>query len=162
MQLEVDVAILSGPWPQELETYIQKVVMTTLSHVAPDASALEVSVVLADDATVQDLNHRYRNKNKPTNVLSFPGQELHPDDLKGLQDLHLGDVILAFETVTKEAATEGKSFADHMAHLVVHGILHLLGYDHEHEEEAHVMEGLEIEILRHLEISNPYLVMEDR
>ena len=109
---------------------------------------LEVAVVLADDAFVQQLNKDYRGKNAPTNVLSFPNDE---------QTGELGDIILALETIEREATAQGKKFRDHAAHLLVHGFLHLLGYDHIKDAEAEVMEKKEIKILQKLAIANPYL-----
>jgi probable rRNA maturation factor len=111
-----------------------------------DFSDLEVSVVLADDKAVRELNKTYRHKDKPTNVLSFPSEETG----------EVGDIILAYETVKKEAEETGISFLHHTLHLIVHGFLHLLGYNHEEDEGAHHMETMEIQILKKLGISNPY------
>lgn len=106
----------------------------------------ELSLVLSDDAEVQALNAQYRNQDKPTNVLSFPsGEPAMP-----------GDVILAFETCAKEAKEQDKTLADHFTHLVVHGLLHLMGYDHEEDDQADDMESLETEILAELGVGNPY------
>lgn len=110
-----------------------------------DPSA-EVSVVLADDNFVQSLNRVYRKIDKPTNVLAFP---------TGSAKL-LGDVILAFETVRREAEHQGKSLGDHAVHLVVHGVLHLLGFDHETDSDADIMEREEARILAGLGIRDPY------
>ncbi len=107
-----------------------------------------VVVLLADDAFVQELNARHRGKDNPTNVLSF----LAPPEFGGA----IGDVVLAFETVEREAQEQGKSFADHARHLVVHGVLHLMGYDHEEDVEAEEMEAIERSILARLGIADPY------
>lgn len=115
----------------------------------------EIAVVLADDAFVKDLNSQYRGKNKPTNVLSFPTSSLTPDLRPLIPDL--GDIILALETIENEAKEQGKTFRSHAIHLLVHGFLHLLGYDHIEDKQAEIMEKLEIKILRKLGISNPYL-----
>jgi probable rRNA maturation factor len=105
-----------------------------------------VGVVLTDDAEQRELNRRYRGRDAPTNVLAFP-----------LDDAPLlGDVVLAFETVSREAAEQGKPIADHLRHLVVHGVLHLLGFDHETEADAAIMETREVEILRGLGVPDPY------
>ncbi len=114
--------------------------------------AHEISIVLADDAFVRDLNRQYRNMDTPTNVLSFPA-----DDDDGLGPCLLGDVILAYETVQREADAAGKPMLDHVSHLIIHGTLHLLGFDHEDEQEAIEMEALETAILARLGIADPYL-----
>jgi probable rRNA maturation factor len=112
----------------------------------------EACVALSDDATVQSLNARFRGKDKPTNVLSFPAVE----QLGDAAPRSLGDIVLAQETIEREAAEQGVAPAHHLQHLVVHGLLHLLGFDHETDAEAEEMEGLEIEVLATLGISNPY------
>lgn len=116
---------------------------------------IEVCVALADDRLVRQLNRRYRGLDRPTNVLSFSGL---PRFARFAPDipLALGDIVLARETVAAEAAAQGKPVPDHLAHLVVHGVLHLLGYDHEEAGEARVMEELEIATLARLGIANPY------
>ncbi len=116
------------------------------------STAVEISVVLADDATVRALNRDHRGKDKPTNVLSFPiGADGGP-----AAPVMLGDVVLACETVTAEAAAQGKSVADHLRHLVVHGVLHLAGHDHEDDAAAERMERLETRILAELGVGDPY------
>ena len=117
---------------------------------------IEVSLVLSDDASVKDLNRDWRGKDSPTNVLSFPAFDETPDDLPAGAPLLLGDVILAFETCVAEAERDGIALDDHLGHLVVHGVLHLLGYDHQTDEEAQDMESLEISILSQMGIDNPY------
>lgn len=114
---------------------------------------IEVSVLLSDDKTVRALNRDHRNKDKATNVLSFPGET--EMSFPGAEVL-LGDVILAWQTVTKQAQRDDKPVADHMMHLVIHGVLHLLGYDHECEEDAAVMEQLEVNCMASLGLSDPY------
>jgi probable rRNA maturation factor len=121
---------------------------------------IEVSVVLADDAEIADLNQKFRDREGATNVLSFPalpdaGGMLYPAEPDGPPIL-LGDVVLAFETISAEAGHQGKSLADHFTHLVIHGILHLLGYDHLDEAEAQIMEQLEIRALGALGVADPY------
>jgi probable rRNA maturation factor len=108
----------------------------------------EIAVVLSDDATLQRLNRDFRGKDKPTNVLSFP--------LGGGVSAPLGDVILALETLLAEAAAQDKRPADHLAHLVVHGVLHLYGHDHRREAEARRMEALEVRVLKGLGVADPY------
>lgn len=122
---------------------------------SPDC-AFEISIVLADDALVQRLNRDYRNQDKPTNVLSFAALDDDSAPLPEDGPVMLGDIILACETVSREAAEQGKSFADHMTHLVAHGVLHLLSYDHETDDEADEMETLETAILMALGVPDPY------
>ena len=129
-------------WQVEIPYALEK----TAEALGKDFSELEVSVVLADDKEVQTLNKTFRHKDKPTNVLSFPSDEKE----------ELGDIILAFETIMREAIDAEISPLHHTIHLIVHGFLHLLGYDHENENEAHHMESMEIQILKALNISNPY------
>jgi probable rRNA maturation factor len=126
---------------------------------------VEMSLVLADDALVQTLNRDYRDKDKPTNVLSFAllddldDTDESTDDVLARDEgmpILIGDVILAFETVQREALEQGKSFGDHLTHLVIHGVLHLLGYDHQSDPDADRMERLETSILARLGIADPY------
>lgn len=126
---------------------------------------VEMSLVLADDALVQTLNRDYRDKDKPTNVLSFAllddldDTDESTDDVLARDEgmpILIGDVILAFETVQREALEQGKSFEDHLTHLVIHGVLHLLGYDHQSDPDADRMERLETSILARLGIADPY------
>ncbi len=113
----------------------------------------EVSLVFADDARVASLNETYRSRQGTTNVLSFPSGESAPDTE---MPQVLGDVVFAFETVLRESSEQGKTFESHLCHLIVHGFLHLLGYDHLDEDGAREMEGLEISALAIIDIPNPY------
>jgi probable rRNA maturation factor len=117
---------------------------------ARDARAAELAIRLTDDAELRRLNRAFRGIDKPTNVLSFPATD-SPEPVGAL-----GDVALAFETVAAEAARQGKAPADHLSHLVVHGVLHLLGFDHARRAEARTMEGLEVAALAGLGIADPY------
>jgi len=114
-----------------------------------------VGIVLTDDDEQRQLNHEFRGKDAPTNVLSFALAEEGGTAPAGAPAL-LGDVVLAFETVAREAAEQQKRLADHLCHLVVHGVLHLLGFDHESDAEAAMMETREIEILETLGVPDPY------
>jgi probable rRNA maturation factor len=120
--------------------------------------AVEISVLLTGDAKVRDLNSEYRGKHRPTNVLSFPMAD--PEDLRDASvagpELLLGDIIIARGVCAAEAADKGVSIEDHAAHLLVHGTLHLLGYDHEGEKDAADMEAREVRALKRLGIANPY------
>jgi probable rRNA maturation factor len=117
-----------------------------------NAAAGIVGIVLTDDAEQRRLNRTWRGKDAPTNVLAFPVGDSSPAGAPVL----LGDVVLAFETVSREAAEQRKPLADHLRHLVVHGVLHLVGFDHETEAEAAIMETRETEILRALGVPDPY------
>ena len=113
----------------------------------------EVALLFTDDAAIADINLEWRGKNKPTNVLSFPAPDMPVPDGEFRP---LGDIVLAHGVITREAAEQGKTLHDHTAHLIVHGVLHLLGFDHENGEEAEAMERLEADILKCLGISDPY------
>lgn len=122
-------------------------------------SGAEVSVRIVDDAEIRELNSRYRGKDRPTNVLAFPAAL---DDLPGLprdSALLLGDLVICAPVVRREAEEQGKLPAHHWAHMLVHGFLHLVGFDHQEDDEASVMEALEIRILADQGLGNPY---EDR
>ena len=119
------------------------------------AESGELALVLADDELVRELNHRYRGRDAPTNVLSFAGLDADGPALPGMPRL-LGDVVLARETVFREAAEQGKRPGDHLAHLVIHGVLHLLGWEHDSEPAAGRMEALERAILAEMGIADPY------
>lgn len=139
-------------WPEDSEALAERAVMAALAGSgARIAGPAEVSVVLTDDAEQAGLNREWRGKEGSTNVLSFP--QIEPfAPVRGL----LGDIVLARETVEREAEAQGTSFADHLTHLCVHGFLHILGYDHLTETEALQMERLETQILGGLGIADPY------
>lgn len=113
----------------------------------------ELSILLADDKNISQLNHRWRKQEKPTNVLSFPGKEIEPGKEAGAV---LGDIAISIEMAEREAQLENRSFEDHFSHLMVHGFLHLFGYDHMTDDDAETMENLEREILAKLGIDDPY------
>lgn len=154
--MRIDVAVEAGGWAGEeaLRALVAQAVETVLAETgqaAPDEA--ELSLLFTDDAHVRALNRDWRGKDKPTNVLSFPAFPVAPGDPVPPM---LGDIALAFETVMSEAALEEKPFDHHLTHLVVHGMLHLLGHDHEDEDEAEAMEALERAILARLAIPDPY------
>ncbi len=157
--LQVDVIRQGGAWSRRLvgATRLAERAARAAWIAAGGTGKAEVAVVLADDATLRALNREYRGKDAPTNVLSFPAEESAPAEAPRL----LGDVVLALETVLAEAVRDGKAPADHLAHLVVHGVLHLLGHDHEHSAEAKRMESLEVQVLAGLGIADPYRTMAE-
>lgn len=149
MKPALDILVNAPAWKSALPGYealLERSAEAALTHLNASRS-YEISVVLTDDAEIQTLNAQWRGKDKPTNVLSFPQEE----------ETLLGDIVLALETVQREAEDQEKTLEDHTAHLFVHGLLHLLGYDHETgEADAEEMEGLEIAICTQLGIKNPY------
>ncbi len=162
---QIDVIVEDPRWGDP-EPIITCAVTATLAHLGLDGARFELAVLASTDARLAELNAHYRGKDKPTNVLSFPAQDLRPSDAGqkplplqprlGAPVTMLGDIALAYETCAREAEAAGLPFADHLAHLVVHATLHLLGYDHETEPDAALMEGLEIAILEALGIPDPY------
>lgn len=142
----IEVEVEDPAWTEALPDADARVERAALA--ALDTVTVDVVVLLTDDAAVQDLNARFRDRDTPTNVLSFPA----PDSAAP----HLGDLVLAFGVCAREAAAQGKTLADHLAHLTVHGVLHLLGRDHEIEAEAEAMEAEERAILSRLGVTDPY------
>jgi len=151
----------SQDWPSEdvLEELVERVIPTATrllqteeNQPFPDA-AVELSLVFTDDEDVRGINAEWRGQDKPTNVLSFPAFPVAPGQMPGPM---LGDIVIAYETVAREAVELGKSFDEHLMHLLTHGFLHLLGYDHIEKQEAELMEGLETRILAALNLSDPY------
>lgn len=164
-EIEVDVIVHNECWLETLPSIEENTLSICqqalrFTGITAHLEQLELSVTLADDAHVQMLNKQYRQKDKPTNVLSFPNSSLTPPDFEDIDDyegyLLLGDIVLSLETLEKEAQEQGKSLQAHFTHLLVHGLLHLLGYDHETEEEAVIMEALETRILAEWGIESPY------
>ncbi|MFK7903209.1 MAG: rRNA maturation RNase YbeY [Nitratireductor sp.] len=157
---EIDIAINDDAWLALLGSEKQ---MHALSESALSAAAnvanlkwpshAELSIVFTNDDEMAELNKQWRDIDKSTNVLSFPGSDVSVGEEA---DALIGDIILAHETISQEAIAQEKSFNAHLSHLLVHGFLHLFGYDHIEDDEAQIMETLEIKILQTLEISNPY------
>ncbi|MBU0866038.1 MAG: rRNA maturation RNase YbeY [Alphaproteobacteria bacterium] len=154
------------PWPDALDWEVRAaeavaaaLALTPFASLAQAAPLVEVAVRLTDDAEVQTLNRDFRGKDKPTNVLSFP--QVQDDLLESLAnsddgEILLGDIVLARETCAREAEEKAISIADHATHLIVHGTLHLVGYDHGDDVSAGAMEALEVKALASLGIANPY------
>jgi len=157
MAVDVAVSREAGDWDDDAEWLAERAALSALAVTYDeDEGPAEMSVVLADDELVHRLNREYRGKDKPTNVLSFALTEAEEPEVGEDAPILLGDVILAWETVAREAKEQGKTPSDHMTHLVVHGVLHLLGYDHETDDEAEEMEQLEVQVLETLGIADPY------
>jgi len=160
--VEIDVLAESPLWSAlpDAESVVVGAALAALAAVSEEVPApAEMSVTLTDDARIRVLNREWRHIDKPTNVLSFPAPDL-PEDAAGAPQ-PLGDVIVAYETLKREAELDGKPVAHHLSHLVVHGTLHLLGYDHIEDHEAEEMEGLERRILDGLGIDDPYRLPQD-
>ena len=155
-----------GPWQAIAERAAAAAIERTQHGPLTTTPALvEISVRLASDEEVRHLNAQYRGKDKPTNVLSFP--MVQPDLLETVSqnsddgEVLLGDIVLAHGVCVAEAAEREIAVEDHAAHLLVHGVLHLLGYDHLSDDEAEAMEAIERDALGHLGIADPYLIRED-
>lgn len=163
----VELNIEDERWPAEpLSAWADAALDATLAQLGLSGSAFEVSLLACDDARIATLNGAFRDKTQPTNVLSWPAVERaadHDGDAPDLPDptdpseLELGDIALAYETCAREAEEAGKPFDQHVTHLLVHAVLHLLGYDHERDRDAALMEGLEADILAKMGQPNPYV-----
>jgi probable rRNA maturation factor len=152
MSLTVDIAVEDPSWTAigDLQSLVERAVTAALAEagVEPDEET-ELSCLFCDDDAIRALNAQWRGKDKPTNVLSFP------TDGPGAEFM-LGDIAIAYGTVAREAEAEGRRIEDHVAHLVIHGTLHLLGEDHEVEAEAEAMEALETRAMARLGLADPY------
>ena len=152
--VDIDIFVEAGDWLPEAELARLVDQAVSAAFAETDANgASELSVVFSDDASIRTLNAQWRGKDKPTNVLSFPAFSVPKG---GPLPPMLGDIVLASETVAREAALEGKPVANHITHLVIHGLLHLLGHDHETDAEAEEMEAIERAALARLAIPDPY------
>lgn len=160
-EIDIQISVEGGSWPDETALLAQsaRVIGAAAGHLARaegqpfPKQPPELSLLFTDDASIRTINAEWREQDKPTNVLSFPAYPLAPGDMPGPM---LGDIILAYETLQREAGELGKPFDEHLTHLLVHGFLHLFGYDHMETDEAEEMEGLETRILGELGLSDPY------
>ncbi len=166
MKTTVDIIIDNKNWKKHkfIKTSLVENLIKLLASHFPNLAFvdhIEIAILLTDDQKMQELNKEFRNQNKPTNVLSFPDMI---DDLKKVLEfgsaasyIRLGDLSFGYDVITKEAIEQDKSFDHHFIHLLVHGTLHLLGFDHEtNEEDASIMEKTEIDILKYFDIESPY------
>jgi len=162
--MSVDVIIEDDRWQEAgLEASAEAAAAAALAHLGLEPEEWEVSLLACDDARIATLNAEFRGKPTPTNVLSWPSEERAPDAPGQRPDLplpgpdpELGDIAIAYDTCLREAEDGGKPLADHVTHLIVHAVLHLLGYDHENDPDAALMEGLETEILGKMGLPDPY------
>ncbi len=166
MEPLVDIVIEDPRWQAILGATAEPAAAATLSALGLPAQGFQLCVMGCDDARIAALNAGFRGKPRPTNVLSWPAEDRASEIAGQAPDLpapgepaepeHLGDIALAWETCAAEAADQRKSLADHATHLIVHATLHLLGYDHEEDADAELMEAAEIRILATLGIADPY------
>ncbi|MDK3073919.1 rRNA maturation RNase YbeY [Sedimentitalea sp. JM2-8] len=164
--MAIESIIESDVWADlDIGALAERAVSGALRACDLDPEDCEVTVMACDDARIAALNREFRGKAQPTNVLSWPAEDLSAADPGGIPrtpepdatgEIALGDIAIAFETCAREAAAAGKPMADHVTHLVVHGLLHLLGYDHIRDPDATLMERLEVEILGRLGLDDPY------
>jgi probable rRNA maturation factor len=149
-KLKIDVLVDSDLWqePAKIRSSVRRAVAQAAATTS--TTGTELAIVLTDDSAIRQLNRLWRGIDAPTNVLSFPSKHAAGEPP------HLGDIVLAYETITREAKGEHKPFAHHLAHLAVHGFLHLIGHDHEGDADAEAMERTERDILCRLGIPDPY------
>jgi probable rRNA maturation factor len=153
-----EVLVVADCWQDapEAEAVIQRAIAMAAEAVDADVGEAELAIMLTDDPGIRTLNSNWRGIDKPTNVLSFPALQPTAPPKPGDAPRMLGDIAIAYQTMRREADDEGKPFDHHLSHLAVHGFLHLIGYDHEDEDDAEAMEALETEILAQLGIPDPY------
>ncbi len=162
--MHIDVVIEDPRWADAGLDLLAARAGQAVAHCIDLPKGADAALLACDDTRIADLNADFRGKPAPTNVLSWPSTDIAPDPATGapppITDPELGDMAISFDTCASEALQQSKGFEDHVIHLIVHGLLHLCGYDHEKDQEAAVMEQLEIEILANLNISNPYEIGE--
>jgi probable rRNA maturation factor len=167
---DVDIVVEDSRWAAlDIQAIGQRAVGAVLERLTIDPSDVEVSVLACDDTRITELNADFREKPTATNVLSWPADELAAQEDGGtpLQPetdvtgaMELGDIAISYDTCAAEALSAEKPIADHVMHLMIHGTLHLLGYDHVRDQDATLMEGLEVEILENMGIDNPYMTTQ--
>lgn len=162
MKLHFDIITEDKNWQELEEQYISNIAKVVLEDFpALKNTEVELALMLTNDDHIRRLNKEFRGKDKPTNVLSFPDSKINPKDLLEIRQnreyIYIGDIACSYETISRESKECGLEFQDHFAHMFVHGILHLLGYDHElSEEDEKVMMNKEVNLLDKLSIKSPY------
>ncbi|WP_424832771.1 rRNA maturation RNase YbeY [Ruegeria sp.] len=162
--MNLEITIEDDRW-QGLDVLSHAAISAVLDHCGLNKEICEVSLLGCDDNRIAELNTEFREKPTPTNVLSWPAKDLSPDEAGGTPhpatpdftgEIALGDIAISYDTCVREAAAAGKNMGDHVTHLIVHGTLHLLGYDHIRDPDATLMERIEVEILGKMGIDDPY------
>jgi probable rRNA maturation factor len=146
MGIDIDIIVNEPSWKQEANIDVNAIIVHVREHLTLIKDT-NFSILLTNDNEIQTFNENFRHKDMPTNVLSFPCE-----DIEG----YVGDIVLSYETVLRESKEQDKAFSDHATHMIIHGYLHLLGYDHIEDAEAELMEAHEAAILSSLNIKNPY------
>jgi len=164
--MTLDITIEDDRWQQaDIEALATQMVTATLLHLGIEPDTCELSLLACNDARIADLNSEFRDKPTATNVLSWPAEDLAADLAGGAPsipepdftgEIALGDIAISYETCAREAADAARPMADHVRHLIVHGVLHLLGYDHIRDQDATLMEDIEVVILGKMGVDNPY------
>ncbi|TNF64798.1 MAG: rRNA maturation RNase YbeY [Rhodobacteraceae bacterium] len=164
--MALEIVIEDARWADlPIDAVADQAVARALTHLGLDPAACEIALLACDDARIAVLNADFRGKAQPTNVLSWPAEDLTAETDGGAPltpqadpggEIALGDIAIAWETCAREAAEQGKTLKDHVTHLIVHGLLHLLGYDHLRDRDATMMEELEARILGTMGIDDPY------
>jgi probable rRNA maturation factor len=157
--VKLEIAVHSKLWQKQrtAQSIVRKAVLAAAK--AASTPGAELAIVLDNDSAIKALNRDWRGKNAATNVLSFPAAPTSPAAKGGKSARpapYIGDIVIAYQTTAREAVAEGKPFSHHLAHLAIHGFLHLLGYDHENDRDAEKMERLERRILGRLAVPDPY------
>ncbi len=161
---DIDILVDSENWHinhKDIELFARGTLSLCLHHLRNEEllkgfQSIELSCLLSHDERIQDLNYQFRKKDKPTNVLSFASCDLKTKVFEMNDSLMIGDIIISYETLAREAQEQNKTFENHFRHLLIHGLLHLLGYDHIEDDEAEEMEQLEIALLSSFGVSDPY------
>ncbi|PIE09890.1 MAG: rRNA maturation RNase YbeY [Rhodobacterales bacterium] len=156
-----DIQFQDPRWQQiQLDQIAETATTAALAHLNIPVDGAEIAILACDDAQIATLNADFRGKPTPTNVLSWPSEERATGAEGGTPlppfDMELGDIAIAYDTCHREALEQSKPFPDHVTHLIVHGVLHLLGYDHIRDKDATLMEGIEVAILGKLGLPDPY------